>query len=251
MAQHIYNLKKQIPDARDYQVKDLLAAVAPVTIPASFLLTNDPAIYNQGNLGSCTANAGAAARIMLTNLTKDMARMFLYWEERNIEGTVSTDAGAQMRDIGNALATYGICEANYDPYNISQFTNPPTAKAVANALKYKIKSYHSVSDVAEIKQTIATLKQPVLVGIDVYDSFESDAVALNGIVPMPNVQTEQMLGGHAVLAIGYDDSKQWVMMRNSWGKNWGATINGKRGYFYLPYAYFTSGYAYDFWVLQN
>jgi C1A family cysteine protease len=188
---------------------------------------------------------------MLDKLKKDMSRMFLYWQERNIEGTVNSDSGAQMRDIGKALATYGICEASYDPYNISQFTHTPTAKAVTNALKYKIKSYHSVADLTEIKQTIATLNQPALIGMDVYDSFEGDAVTANGVVPMPNVQTEQLLGGHAVAGIGYDDVHQWVICRNSWGIHWGATINKKRGYFYLPYAYFTKGYAYDFWVLQN
>ena len=73
---------------------------------------------------------------------------------------------------------------------------------------------------------------PFVVGIVVYESFESDTVAKSGYVPMPNVTSEAMLGGHAVLCVGYNDIKKVWIMRNSWGTSW-----GDRGYFYLPYAY--------------
>ena len=86
---------------------------------------------------------------------------------------------------------------------------------------------------------------PFIFGFSVYESFESDAVAATGIVPMPG-KTETCLGGHAVMAVGYDDSKQWIIVRNSWGPDW-----GDKGYFYLPYAYITNNnLADDFWTIR-
>jgi C1A family cysteine protease len=86
---------------------------------------------------------------------------------------------------------------------------------------------------------------PFIFGFTVYDSFESDAVAKTGIVPMPS-KTELVLGGHAVMAVGYDDSKKWFIVRNSWGEDW-----GDKGYFYIPYDYLTNkNLASDFWTIK-
>lgn len=242
----IYNLKKQAPDERDFQMKSIINVHKSVKLPASVDIRSlCPPVYDQGSLGSCTANAAVAARIMLNKLKVDLSRLFQYYQERVIEKDVNQDGGAQMRDIGKAIATYGICEESYFPYDVTKFTKAPTAAAKTNALKYKIKSYYAVKTTDEIKQVIALQQQPVLIGIDVYESFESDKVAANGIVPLPK-KTEKLLGGHAVLVVGYDDAKKWFIVRNSWGPKW-----GDKGYFYLPYTYFTKGFASDFWVLQN
>ena len=217
-----------------------------ITIPKIFtLIAQCPLVYDQGQLGSCTANAGVAARVMLNKLTVNLSRLFQYFEERKIEGDISQDGGAQMRDIGKAMQTYGICEESYFPYDITKFAVTPTNAAVTNALKYKIKSYISVATQDQIKQVLVLQQKPVLTGMDVYESFESAAVAKTGKVPLPK-KSEQLLGGHAVLIIGYNDDKKWFVCRNSWGASW-----GDHGYFYLPYTYFTKGLAYDFWVLQN
>jgi C1A family cysteine protease len=242
----IYNLKKQTPDERDFKLKALLNVHAAVKIPKAVDLRHlCPPVFDQLTLGTCTSNCGVGARMMLDNEKIMLSRLFQYYEERSIEGDINTDGGAQMRDIGKAMSTYGVCiEADY-PYDITKFKNKPTAAALKNALVYKVKSYYSVPDVDSIKQVIALKQQPVMVGIDVYSSFESDAASKTGIIPLPK-KGEQLLGGHAILAIGYDDTKKWVICRNSWGETW-----GDAGYFYLPYTYFTKGYASDFWVLQN
>jgi C1A family cysteine protease len=209
------------------------------------LVSKCPPIYDQGNLGSCTANAGVAARVMLNSLTINLSRLFQYYEERVIEGDPTQDGGAQMRDIGKALQTYGVSEESFFPYDITKLANSPSTSAVTNALKYKIKSYISVTTQDQIKQVLVLQQKPVLMGMDVYESFESASVAKTGKVPLPK-KGEQLLGGHAVLIIGYNNDKKWFVCRNSWGSSW-----GDHGYFYLPYTYFTKGYAYDFWVLQN
>ena len=243
----IYNLKKQKPDDRDYKLESVLNPHAAVKLPKSVdLRPLCPPIYDQGQLGSCTANAGVAARVMLNKLNVNLSRLFQYYEERNIEGDINQDGGAQMRDIGKAMSTYGVCEESYDPYDITKFTNTPSTQAITNALNYKIKSYYSISTQTQIKQVLALQQQPVLIGIDVYTSFESASVAKTGIIPLPNLKKEKLLGGHALCLIGYDDKKKWFICRNSWGSSW-----GDKGYLYLPYTYFTKGYTSDFWVLQN
>ena len=242
----IYNLKRQKTDKRDKSLKVLLDPHAAVQLPPMVdLRSKCPAVYNQLALGSCSANAGVAARVMLDNLQVQLSRLDLYYLERKIEGTIKKDSGAQMRDIGKALQTYGVCEEQFFPYDITKFTNTPSVNAISNAINYKITSYHAVASQTEIKQNIALKQQPVLVGIDVYESFESATVEKTGIVPMPK-KGEQMLGGHAVCCVGYDDTKKVFIMRNSWGANW-----GQAGYFVLPYTYFTKGFAYDFWALQK
>jgi C1A family cysteine protease len=90
---------------------------------------------------------------------------------------------------------------------------------------------------------------PFVVGIEIYSSFESQSVAKTGYVPMPNTLTEQFLGGHAIICLGYNDNLYggvWIM-KNSWGSSW-----GDRGYFYLPYAYLTSNsLAGDLWKITK
>lgn len=239
-----YNLKKQITDSRDLTVN--LNPHSSVALPPVIdLRKNCPPVFDQGQLGSCTANAGMGALAMLKKDFTTKSRLFQYYMERKIDGTVKTDAGAQMRDIGKVLAGNGACDESFFPYVEKTFNKNPSIAATQNALTDKIKSYHAVPDVNGIKQVLVLMQQPVLSGITVYESFESDAVAKNGIVPMPK-KSENILGGHAILIVGYDDTKKWFICRNSWGSAW-----GDKGYFYLPYTFFTKGYASDFWVLQN
>lgn len=131
------------------------------------------------------------------------------------------------------------------PYDISKFRQTPPAMSSKDAGQYKITEYHRVSDLTALKSALAE-GYPVVIGIQVYESFESDQVAETGIVPLPT-RGEQFLGGHAVLAVGYrDDAKNKgrgvVICRNSWGESW-----GDKGYFYLPYNYFVSCVT-DMWT---
>ena len=208
-----------------------------------------PPVYDQGNLGSCTANAlcGAYSYEMMKQGETDMemSRLFLYYEERSLEGTVSSDSGAQIKDGVSVLQTSGVCRESIWPYNVALFAHKPSVYSFMDAKRHHaIKTQRVAQDLYDIKQSLLD-GIVITFGFTVYASFESADVAKTGMVPMPDTYDE-VLGGHAVVAVGYDDSKQVVIVRNSWGKGW-----GDKGYFYLPYEYITnSDLASDFWSLQ-
>lgn len=249
MVQRSYKLK---PDKQDIRDKIYYASTIkqPSQVPASVDLRKylSP-IVDQGELGSCTANAIASGLgEYLQNISRKyftpLSRLNLYWWERFLEGTVNEDSGATIRDGMKIFNQLGIAPETDYPYNIATFTNEPSPKSILDATTFKISNYHRVLNLNYLKISLAE-GLPVVTGILIYESFESNVVAKTGIVPMPNPKSEQLLGGHAVLAVGYNDSKQQVIMRNSWGKTW-----GDKGYFYLPYTYFTNpnGYVVDMWT---
>jgi C1A family cysteine protease len=245
--QHVYNLVRQKPDDRDYKHRRLAVEKLP---PVVDLRSKCSPVYDQGQLGSCTGNAGAEAAKLTMKLRFPPSRLFLYYAVRVIEGTVESDSGAEMRDVCGALNKYGICPESYWPYDISKFAKKPTKKAYTSAEKYKIAEYatfdgDTVDDIRQIRAYLAKRSMPVLIGMDVYSSFESDEVARTGIVPVPDTSAEQYFGGHAVLITGYDDTRRVLIVRNSWGEGW-----GDKGYFYLPYEYVTKKLAYDTWTLS-
>ncbi|SHI15095.1 Cysteine protease, C1A family [Sporobacter termitidis DSM 10068] len=244
--QHVYNLVRQEPDARDYKRPRLAVEKLP---PIIDLRPKCSPVYDQGVLGACTGNAGAEAAKLVMNLRFDPSRLYLYYTVRLIEGTVELDCGAQMRDVCDALHKYGICSESCWPYDVTKFAKKPTKKACTAAAKHKITEYatfdgDTVNDIQQIRAYLAKKSLPVLIGMDVYSSFESDEVARTGIVPMPDTSTEQLLGGHAVLIVGYDDTRKVLIVRNSWGDGW-----GDKGYFYLPYDYVENKLAYDTWTI--
>jgi C1A family cysteine protease len=239
-----------LPDARDH----LYAAPAPVlrALPASVDLRPQfkTKPYDQGQLGSCTGNAIAGAiqfERQKQNLHPDFipSRLFIYYNERVIEGTVGTDAGAQIRDGIKSVVHQGACTEKTWPYTITKFARKPPAKAYAEAAKSKVASYSRlVPTLSQLKGCLAS-GYPFVFGFTVYESFEGDAVARTGEVPMP-APSEAAVGGHAVLAMGYDDAVGRFLVRNSWGTEW-----GKAGHFTMPYAYLTdSNLSDDFWTIR-
>lgn len=241
-----YGLIRQKEDNRDLKLPRLRALPVPRLVD---LRSKCPPVFDQRELGSCTANAGVAARMMM-GTTPELSRLFLYYQERALNGTISTDSGAEMRDICKTLNKYGVCEERYYPYDISKYKNRPTSQAYKNAQKYTIKSYATFDgdtddDLQQIRQYLFNKQQPVLIGMDIYESFESKIVAKTGRLPMPNTKTEKLLGGHAVLIVGYSDANRVLIARNSWGPDW-----GDDGYFYLPYQYVGQKLAYDSWTMS-
>lgn len=206
--------------------------------------------YDQGELGSCTANAIAAAvqyERSRQSLQPDFipSRLFIYFNERTIEGTVGSDSGAMIRDGIKSVARFGDCPETEWEYNISQFSVTPPKQCFGDAIKYKALDYWRVPrELLQIRGCLAA-GFPIVFGFSVYESFEGDAVTQSGIVPMP-VSSERLLGGHAVLAVGYDDATQRLTVRNSWGQQW-----GDKGYFYLPYDFMLDeNLSDDFWTLK-
>ena len=233
------------PDHRDY----LYSAIAPkVKLPSKVdLRPQCPPVENQGRLGSCTANALAGNLQFLevadAEVYKDLSRLFIYYNERAIEGTVAYDSGAMLRDGIKVLAKFGVCPESSWPYDIAQFTRKPPAACYKEGLKRRITSYHRLQALGEMLNCLAE-GFPFVFGFTVYESFETLKVAKTGIVPMPK-KTEKVLGGHAVMAAGYDQEKKRFLVRNSWGPEW-----GQGGYFTIPYAYLES-LADDFWTIRQ
>jgi len=209
-----------------------------------------PKIYDQGQLGSCTANAIAAAvefdqRKQNLAPTFTPSRLFIYYNERALEGTVATDSGAMLRDGIKAVADDGACPETMWPYVEGDFAEMPPAPC------FKIGKLHPAVNYLRLSQDLGQMKAclaagyPFVLGFTVYESFESDDVAHSGVVPMPG-SSETSMGGHAVMAAGYDDASGRFLVRNSWGVEW-----GMGGYFTIPYAYLTDdNLADDFWTIR-
>lgn len=218
-------------------------------VPKKDLIAQMPPIYDQSCLGSCTANAiGAAyqyARIKQKEPNPEpISRLMLYLQERDIEGTIDVDEGAQICTGVQCISNFGTCPERMWPYDISKFNIKPPVKCYQSALNHKCtKNYRISNDPMQIKQAILN-NLPIILGILVYKSFESAEVAKTGIVNMPDI-SEECRGGHAVLLVGYDDTIERYIMRNSWGENW-----GQKGYFTIPYQYIHDPtLTNDLWVL--
>jgi C1A family cysteine protease len=243
-----YGWIPDIPDARDHILLLPKKAAAP---PSSVdLRPVCPPVYDQGQLGSCTANAIAGA-IEFDQRKEKLAqpftpsRLFIYYNERVMENSVESDSGAQIRDGIKSVAAQGVCAETLWPYIEAQFAARPSAPCYKIAKTHPAVSYSRVpQDPVQLKTCLAA-GYPFVLGITVYESFESDAVAHSGVVPMPQT-SETALGGHAVMAAGYDDASQRFLIRNSWGSDW-----GMGGYFTLPYAYLSDdNLAGDFWTVR-
>jgi C1A family cysteine protease len=255
VAKHTYSRKKKTHDARDHVYTGHLR-LADAAIPnAVSLLAHCSATKDQGNLGSCTANASAGAIEYEENIQKGvnvavaLSRLFLYYNERALEGDVSQDAGGEIRDVVKVAARYGAPPETTWPYDVSKFTQKPALEAYTEGVLHKVLQYQAVPQTLDaFLHVLAVYNRPIVIGITVYESFESDEVAKTGIVPMPNTATEQNLGGHAVLVVGYDKTKRAFLVRNSWGPDWGT----QGGCFWLSFDYLMNpDLADDFWVVTT
>lgn len=248
IRESVYGWLPDIPDYRDH----LYGAVRkiPARLPAKVdLRPGCSTVEDQQDLGSCTANAlaGALEYLMLKDkvLFADFSRLFIYYNERLIEGTAAADSGAMLRDGIKTLAAQGVCLEKSWPYDIARFAVKPTKKSYTEALRYQILSYARLNTLAEMRACLAD-GFPFVFGFSVYDGFESQKVAKTGVLEMP-AKGERMLGGHAVLAVGYDDRAKRIIVRNSWGSDW-----GQKGYFTMPYAYVIDrNLSDDFWTIRR
>lgn len=205
------------------------------------LRTALPPVFDQGQLGSCTANATACAfqwdAILDGKFDGPLSRLWIYYGERKIEGTLGQgDTGAEGHDAYTVASTLGIPPESAWPYDISTFQGPIPALATKDETYYKLtKPVHAVPQTETAIKQVLSNKQLVTFGFTVYESFESQAVAETGIVPMP-AKGEKILGGHEIAVVGYLAAHpQHALVRNSWGPGWGL-----KGYALFPWAYLAS-----------
>lgn len=248
---HGYGFRPDSLDSRDYHYsapRSVIQTLPPIVdLRTSGFMPN---VLDQKSLGSCTANAIANAyrfalakqgvkRVILPS------RLFIYYNERVLENSVNSDAGAEIRDGFKTINEIGICSEKIWKYDIPKFAKKPPQKCYDQAVKHKALQYMRVGQTLnEIKSCLAE-GFPIVLGFSVYESFESAYVARTGIASLP-AAGEQLLGGHAVLCCGFSDETQTFLCINSWSSDW-----GEKGFFRLPYAYLTeSNLSSDFWTLR-
>lgn len=244
---------KDTLDPRDY-----IFSIPKVSTPTPIKPTKQPSIFtlvmppvlDQGNLGSCVANAVCNALgyidMKAGKSMKLKSRLFNYYNTRVIENTVSQDSGCQIRDAIKSDNQNGDCFEISWPYNISRFIIKPTSSCYTEASKNKLTVYQRVNqDRLSIKACL-TLGYPIIIGFTCFNTIYNRSVEINGDIPMPT-RRDYVIGGHCVLIIGYNDTTQTYTIQNSWGTGW-----GRKGFGTLPYNYVENiNYATDFWMVTK
>ncbi len=266
------------PDFRDYTAKDravntmLNRIGVDKPLEVSLPETTDlrawcSAVFDQGSLGSCTANAGVG---MVEYFERrafgkfiEGSRLFLYKATRNMLHSMG-DSGAFLRSTMGALVLFGVPPEEYWPYKIEDYEKEPSAFCYAYAQNYQTINYYRLDPpgtspiglLAQIKTNLSA-GLPAMFGFTVYSSYNQGEST--GKIPYP-VKGEKIVGGHAIVAVGYDNNMKIknsntgsvetngaLLIRNSWGKGWGMA-----GYGWLPYEYILKGLAQDWWsILKN
>jgi len=241
-----------LPDVPDYRDFAYCKILPRVKLPSEVNLCKKgiSPVEDQGQLGSCTANAlvGNLEYLDLQDGDKkyiDQSRLFIYYNERVLINTVNEDSGAMLRDGIKSLVKWGSCPESVWEYDIDDFTEKPSSKAYALAKKHVISVYYRINTLNEMLLCLAS-GYPFVFGFSVYEGFETETVARTGVVNMPK-KNESLLGGHAVLGVGYNMKDKRFLIRNSWGERW-----GKDGYFTMPFEYMESrDLSDDFWTIRK
>ena len=253
------------PDIRDYTLETptVAAVLGPTSVPLKVappqvdLEAGFSPVEDQQSIGSCTAQAGVGLLEYYERVTLgrhvDASRLFLYKVTRKLLGWTG-DTGAYLRTTMKAMALFGVPPEEHYPYIISRYDAEPDPFVYALAQNWQASQYYRLDPagttgpqaLANLKSRLA-LRQPAKFGFTVYSSMPQ--VTTTGVIPYPR-PGDRVVGGHAVIAMGYDDAKVIdgvpgaIKIRNSWGVNW-----GQRGYGWIPYSYFTTRLAQDIWSL--
>jgi C1A family cysteine protease len=237
------------PDCRDhcYEPPRKLLRALPWRVD---LREHFPPVYRQGTLNSCTANAIAAA-IEFDQIKECRSerfrpsRLFIYYNERALDHSIPSDSGAQIRSGMKTVAKRGVCPERLWPYRIRQFRKKPLPRCYSDAARHPGINYQRVPRSLPALRACLASGHPFVFGFIVYQSFHSPEVTRTGRGAMP-IKHEKIRAGHAVLAVGYDDSEKRFLLRNSWGKKW-----GMHGYFTLPYDYLMNRHlSQNFWTIR-
>lgn len=210
------------------------------------------AVEDQDQINSCTANAAAGAFEYLVKRHQekdfDLSRMFVYYNGRTIDNSEDKDEGAYIGGIIEGLNKYGGCSEDTWPYEVDSVNEKPSDEAYAEAEQLKIDDYYAVEvELNQWKQALAE-GYPIIFGINLYDSFESQRKP--GVIPDPTKKdvSRDSHSAHAMLCVGYSDTDSVFIVRNSWGNTW-----GDKGYCYISYDYLMNPKQNlgDAWVIRQ
>jgi C1A family cysteine protease len=242
-----FGWKRQLPDFRDAKFR---LEPAPLGLPERLSWRDTcPPVFDQGDLGSCTANAISTALWFEGKPGFTPSRLFIYYGERELEGSIDYDAGAYIRDGFKVVASQGCAAEGRNTsgsweYDIAKFREKPSPAAYNHALNHQAIVYRAVPQTRAAIQTAISQMHLVVFGFSVYDSFYD--VGSDGMVAMPDAG-ERQVGGHAVTIVGYDNVAARYVVQNSWGTGW-----GDGGFMHMPYAYVESpDLADDFWCVET
>jgi C1A family cysteine protease len=244
-----YGTRPDLPDHRDHPWKPRGLDALPHRVD---LRRRFPPVFNQGLLNSCSANALSAA--VWFEALKDGAawtvapsRLFIYYNERSIERQPRCNVPVSLRDGFKALSKHGVCRERHWRYVIGRFSVRPPKRCFAEAEAMRVDEYARVRRNLKHMKACLAGGSPFTMGVSVYESFESPHVRHTGLVPIP-ATTERLLGGHALLVVGYNDSSHTFIVRNSWGPKW-----GRGGYCFVPYDFVVHHrrFAWDFWTIVS
>lgn len=250
MLDRRYGWKRDLPSPFYPKHSHLDLASAPI-LPETDMRPHWPDVYDQGPLGSCTGNGlgGAMHYVLKAAGAIDNSwlpsRLFVYYNERAREGTIGEDAGAAISDGVKVIQHNGVPDERLCPYDVSRFTQRPSASAFNAALKHRATSVGKVHQSHVDLRTATSQGFNIVFGFTVFESFESEQVDFTGIVPMPTAH-ESMLGGHCAVIVGHSDSRGTYIVRNSWGSSWGLS-----GYCEFPQVYLEDPHlASDFTIVK-
>jgi C1A family cysteine protease len=237
-----------IPDLGDIRDWRLTAPSGPPpTLPSSVdLRPQCPPLYDQGAIGSCTANASSALFRFVDKkqggLDVNPSRLFVYYEARRMQGWETIDSGAYIRDAMKVLADLGAAPEETWVYDVARFKEKPPAPAYAQGLAHQALAYLRVNQDLDAMRGCLASGFPFVIGASLYENFMSGGSS--GNIPMPSGSTS---GGHAFMVVGYRDSDRRFICQNSWGER-----VHDHGYFYIPYDYLrNANLASDLWTLKS
>lgn len=253
MVEIAYGYVPDDPDPRDqlFSAPHVDMSALPSMVDLRAGIPTPP--WNQSTLGSCTGQSiGKMLEFVRHKQGLEQFKpspLFIYYNERVIEGTVPFDRGAQIRNGLKSVGQTGVCPEEDWPYEIKKFAVKPTNKAYANALIHRAIEYQRVEQTLGLMKTCLAEGYPFAGGFKVFQYFES--LAKDGMVRMPR-RLDRQVGGHAVMFCGYNDSLTYdgqvgmFIVCNSWSIQF-----GDKGFFYIPYTYIADpGLASDFWTAR-
>jgi C1A family cysteine protease len=234
VPKNVFRVKADRPDKRDFKY-NFLKSPTPRKV-VDLRMWASP-VEDQLQLGSCVGQAIVGAfELMINQLFPekfvDLSRLFVYYNARLYEGGyyLDEDAGAYVRDGIKAVNKWGVCTETLWPYVIEQFASAPSIQSYEDAKTRVIQNYYRMTTLGDVIDALNS-SYPVVISMNVYDSFYNLTDSSMDTLPMPAAR-EELIGGHAVSLVGYDLNKRLLLARNSFGADW-----GNNGYFWIPFEY--------------